>query len=195
MRKMLIDVREKKNFLTWMVNHVSFSRREVFWILNYLANHEAILSNVHFVEGANQANRGLQISDLSFDGEPMKLFLEGKEFTDTDQIFHEIRLNWKRPLYVECLFENAWQTREYLMILEDNPFASWDDSISEEDAELIEHYFKEKEQEARLKMLYAQIDQALEKKDKDAFLALSDEVNRLILKNSSEMSEHTREHP
>ncbi|ASV95865.1 ReoY family proteolytic degradation factor [Enterococcus durans] len=192
---MLIDVREKKNFLTWMVNHVSFSRREVFWILNYLANHEAILSNVHFVEGANQANRGLQISDLSFDGEPMKLFLEGKEFTDTDQIFHEIRLNWKRPLYVECLFENAWQTREYLMILEDNPFASWDDSISEEDAELIEHYFKEKEQEARLKMLYAQIDQALEKKDKDAFLALSDEVNRLILKNSSEMSEHTRERP
>lgn len=192
---MLIDVREKKNFLTWMVNHVSFSQREVFWILNYLANHEAILSNVHFVEGANQANRGLQISDLSFDGEPMKLFLEGKEFTDTDQIFHEIRLNWKRPLYVECLFENAWQTREYLMILEDNPFASWDDSISEEDAELIEHYFKEKEQEARLKMLYAQIDQALEKKDKDAFLALSDEVNRLILKNSSEMSEHTREHP
>ncbi|MDB1679966.1 MULTISPECIES: ReoY family proteolytic degradation factor [Enterococcus] len=192
---MLIDVREKKNFLTWMVNHVSFSRREVFWILNYLANHEAILSNVHFVEGANQANRGLQISDLSFDGEPMKLFLEGKEFTDTDQIFHEIRLNWKRPLYVECLFENAWQTREYLMILEDNPFASWDDSISEEDAELIEHYFKEKEQEVRLKMLYAQIDQALEKKDKDAFLALSDEVNRLILKNSSEMSEHTRERP
>ncbi|EMS75469.1 hypothetical protein H318_08289 [Enterococcus durans IPLA 655] len=192
---MLIDVREKKNFLTWMVNHVSFSQREVFWILNYLANHEAILSNVHFVEGANQANRGLQISDLSFDGEPMKLFLEGKEFTDTDQIFHEIRLNWKRPLYVECLFENAWQTREYLMILEDNPFASWDDSISEEDAELIEHYFKEKEQEARLKMLYAQIDQALEKKDKDAFLALSDEVNRLILKNSSEMSEQTRERP
>ena len=192
---MLIDVREKKNFLTWIVNHVSFSRREVFWILNYLANHEAILSNVHFVEGANQANRGLQISDLSFDGEPMKLFLEGKEFTDTDQIFHEIRLNWKRPLYVECLFENAWQTREYLMILEDNPFASWDDSISEEDEELIEYYFKEKEQEARLKMLYAQIDQALEKKDKDAFLALSDEVNRLILKNSSEMSEHTRERP
>ncbi len=191
---MLIDVREKKNFLTWMVNHVSFKRREVFWILNYLANHEAILSNVHFVEGANQTSRGLQISDLSFDGEPMKLFLEGKEFTDTDQIFHEIRLNWKRPLYVECLFENAWQTREYLMILEDNPFASWDDSISEEDAELIERYFREKEQEAQLKMIYTQIDQALEKKDKDAFLALSDEVNRLILKNSSETIEHTQEH-
>ena len=195
MSKMLIDVKEKKNFLTWMVNHVSFSRREVFWILNYLANHEAILSNVHFVEGANQANRGLQISDLSFDGEPMKLFLEGKEFTDTDQIFHEIRLNWKRPLYVECLFENAWQTKEYLMVLEDNPFASWNDSISEEDLELVEQYLKEKEQAAHLKMLYLQIDQALEKGDKDAFLELSDEVNREILSKNQVKGEHAGKNP
>lgn len=178
---MLIDVKEKKNFLTWMVNHVSFSRREVFWILNYLANHEAILHNVRFVEGANLTRRGLQITDLSYEGEPMKLFLDGKEFTDTDQIFHEIRLNWKNPLYVECLFENAWQTKEYLAIIEDNPLASWEDAISEESTELIEHYFQEKEQAAKLSMLYQQIDQALEEGDKDAFLELSDEVNRMIL--------------
>lgn len=67
---MLIDVREKKNFLTWMVNHVSFSRREVFWILNYLANHEAILSNVHFVEGANFADRGLRSVIYLLKGNP-----------------------------------------------------------------------------------------------------------------------------
>ena len=176
---MLIDVREKKNFLTWMVNHVSFSRREVFWVLNYLANHEAILSNVHFVEGANFADRGLQISDLSVEGEPMKLFLQGKEFTDTDQIFHEIRLNWKKPLYVECLFENAWQTREYLSILEDNPFSSWDASVSEA---------------AKLNMLYAQIDQALEDGDRDAFLKLSDEVNRKILLQTQKKNNRVSEH-
>ncbi|MBF8807841.1 MAG: YpiB family protein [Enterococcus lacertideformus] len=191
---MLIDVKEKKNFLTWMVNHVSFSRREVFWILNYLANHEAILSNVHFVEGANQANRGLQINDLSSNDEPMKLFLEGKEFTDTDQIFHEIRLNWKKPLYIECFFENAWQTKEYFIVLEDNPFASWDESISEEDTEMIELYFREKEQEEHLKFLYAQIDQALEKGDKDAFFQLSDEVNRLIFKYGQEKRGQIGEH-
>ena len=39
---MFIDVKEKKNFLNWFVTHASFSRREVCWILNYLANHEAI---------------------------------------------------------------------------------------------------------------------------------------------------------
>ncbi len=164
---MLIDVREKKNFLTWMVNHVSFSRREVFWILDCLANHEAILAMSTLLKG-RITDRGLQISDLSVEGEYMKLFLQGKEFTDTDQIFHEIRLNWKKPLYVECIFENAWQTREYLSILEDNPFSSWDSSVSEEDTELIERYFQEKRR-AKLKMLYAQIDQALEDGDRDLF--------------------------
>ena len=43
------------------------------------------------------------------------------------------------------------QTREYLSILEDNPFSSWDSSVSEEDTELIERYFQEKEEEAKLK--------------------------------------------
>ncbi len=178
---MLIDVREKKNFLTWMVNHVSFSRREVFWILNYLANHEAILSNVHFVEGANQANRGLQISDLSFDGEPMKLFLEGKEFTDTDQIFHEIRLHWQQPLYLECNFPNSWQNPQYLSVLEDNPALSWNDNVSEEIVSEVENFLKSQEQEAQVELLKKQIDLALEAGDKEAFLELSDELNRLKL--------------
>jgi uncharacterized protein YpiB (UPF0302 family) len=182
--KMFIDVEEKKHFLNWMVNHVSFSRREVFWILNYLANHEAILNNVHFIEEADQSKRGLQIRDLSNGGEPLKLFLQGKEFTDTDQIFHEIRLNWKEPLYVECLFENAWQNADYMAILEENPFVSWEDTVSDENKEKINQYFLEKEYESQLNVLYAQIDQALESGDRDSFLELSNEVNQRIFEHT-----------
>ena len=60
---MFVDVREKKVFLNWFVTNANFSRREVSWILNYLANHEAILANVHFVEHAEVAERGLQIRE------------------------------------------------------------------------------------------------------------------------------------
>ncbi len=75
------------------------------------------------------------------------------------------------------------------------PFASWNDSISEEDLELVEQYLKEKEQAAHLKMLYLQIDQALEKGDKDAFLELSDEVNREILSKNQVKGEHAGKNP
>lgn len=165
---------------------VSFSRREVSWILNYLANHEAILNNVHFVEGADAAERGLQIRDLSTGGEPLKLNIKGNYFYDSDQIFHEIRLNWKDPLYIECLFPNSWDNPNYLSILEDNPFMKWNDTISADILESIDDFIEQEAQDAKIEQLYQQIDQALEKGDEKTFLALSDQVNQLVLAANEE---------
>lgn len=177
---MFIDVKEKKNFLNWFVTHASFSRREVCWILNYLANHEAILNNVHFVENADVTMRGLQIRDLTVQGEPIKLFLQGKFFDDSDQIFHEIRLNWKEALYIECLFENAWDNPGYLSILEDNPFLKWNENIDADVLASINHFLAEEEQMAQIKQLYQEIDRALEKGDEETFLCLSEAVNKKL---------------
>lgn len=174
-----INVAEKKSFLVWMVNNISFPKREVIWILNYLINHEAILNNVSFVEYANKTDRGIQIASAGIEQEPIILFLQGKEFTDTDQIFHEIRMNWKERLYLECIFDNVYQNTEYLSILEDNPFSPWKDNISEETVQKINEYFEQEEHAARMTLLRAQIDQSLEDGNHEAFLELSDELNRM----------------
>ncbi|EGP4744771.1 IDEAL domain-containing protein, partial [Enterococcus faecium] len=47
---------------------------------------------------------------------------------------------------------------------------------------------------AKLNMLYAQIDQALEDGDRDAFLKLSDEVNRKILLQTQKKNNRVSEH-
>lgn len=176
---MFVNVSDKKEFLVWLVNNISFSQREVLWILNYLINHEAILNNVHFVEKADKATRGLKVTSNEIDGEPIKLFLSGKEFTDTDQIFHEIRMNWKDALYLECIFDASWQNSQYLSILEDNPYARWNEQISEEIVENINAFFVEEEKQAKMDLLYEQIDLALEDNNYEAFLELTDELNRL----------------
>ncbi|BCA85509.1 UPF0302 protein [Enterococcus saigonensis] len=183
---MFIDVKEKKNFLNWFVTHASFSRREVCWILNYLANHEAILNNVHFVENADATNRGLQIRDLTAQGDPMRLFISGKVFEDSDQIFHEIRLNWKEALYIECLFDNAWENPGYLSILEDNPFMKWNENIDPTVIDSVNQFLLEEEQIARMNQLYQEIDQALETGDKERFMRLSEDVNK-------ELQQHSRQ--
>lgn len=90
-------------------------------------------------------------------------------------------MDWKESLYVECLFENAWQTRGYPSISEDSPSSSWDASASEEDTELVERHFQEKEEITKLNTLYAQVGQVLEDRDRDTFLKSSDEANRRIL--------------
>ncbi|MHC5218035.1 ReoY family proteolytic degradation factor [Enterococcus sp. LJL128] len=176
---MNINVAEKKSFLVWLINNVSFSKREIIWILNYLVNHETILNNVTFVEYAHKADRGIRITAAEMEQEPITLFLKGKSFTDTDQIFHEIRMNWKNPLYLECVFDSAFQNSDYLSILEDNPFSPWKENISEETVQKIDHYFEREEQQARLELLRTQIDQALEDGNYEAFLELSDEFNRM----------------
>lgn len=179
---MFIDINEKKNFLNWLVNNVSFKQRETIWILNYLINHEAILANVHFVEQAEKTQRGLQIRDDSFVGAAMTLFIGDKAFFDSDQIFHEMRLNWRNPLYLECFFRDAWKNSLYLSILEDNPAAPWNEQISSEITDEIERFFKEEETRQKIAILYRQIDCAIENGDQNAFFELSTQVNRLKMK-------------
>ena len=82
---------------------------------------------------------------------------------------------------MECVFPNSWQNAQYLSVLEDNPALSWNDNVSEEIVTEVENYLKFQEQEAQVDLLKKQIDMALEDGDKEAFLILSDELNRLKL--------------
>lgn len=176
---MFVSLADKKKFLIWLVNNVAFSKREILWILNYLIDHEAILSNVHFVEQVDKTKRGIRIAANETDEVPIALFLSEKVFTDTDQIFHEIRMNWKEILYLECVFPESWENSQYLSILEDNPFARWNDQIDPEITEAIDTYFEAEARKNRLTLLHQQIDQALEASNYEAFLELTDELNRL----------------
>lgn len=176
---MFIDVADKKEFLIWLVHNVSFSQREILWILNYLINHEAILNNVHFIEQADKTTRGIKIHSVEMDQEPIILYVQEQQFRDTDQIFHEIRMNWNKPLYLECVFEDSWQNSYYLSILEDNPFARWNEQIDEELFSSINQYFAKEEKEAAMKVLYEQINAALENENLESFLKLTEELNQL----------------
>ncbi|MGX7195491.1 YpiB family protein [Enterococcus olivae] len=181
---MTINVADKKRFLNWFVSHVSFSRREVSWILNYLATHETILKNVCFVEHAEKTPRGIRVQGIQAEGEPISLFLKGKIFVDSDQIFHEIRLNWKEPLYLECLFPNCWSNEFFLAVLEDNPHYRWNETLDAEMATKVDAYFSQADIDGQISVLYKQIDEALGKGEQERFLNLSAEVNQLLAKKS-----------
>ncbi|SJZ62479.1 Uncharacterized protein YpiB, UPF0302 family [Pilibacter termitis] len=175
-----MSVKEKKEFLRWFITHAKFSRREIYWIINYLESHESILENVHFVEHANKTPRGILFATTEQEfSKQIVLFKDKQEFLDVDQIFHEIRLNWRENLYIEVLFENAWSNEKYLKVLEDNPFSSWNEEVDEEISEEIEHYFSEQEVLAKKQLLYDKINEALDKGDEQEFQKLSHELQEM----------------
>ncbi|WP_314059479.1 YpiB family protein [uncultured Vagococcus sp.] len=170
---MSISVDEKKAFIAWLNDHVDFGRREVYWILNYLVNHAAILAKVTFVENANKTPRGVRISQAGSEVEGLELYLNGRTFTDSEQVFHELRMNWKKELFMEISFDHSWNSPEYLAVLADNPFYSWNDTVDSEVEQSVLEALAKEQKSNELIELYHEIDQALESGNQAEFQRLT----------------------
>lgn len=175
---MSAKVEEKKEFIVWLNEHVDFGRREVYWILNYLVNHSAILSKVSFVEHADKTPRGIRISQIGLEPEGLELYLDGRTFTDSEQVFHELRMNWKKELFIEIRFNDSWDSEEYLAVLEDNPFYSWNDTVDSEVEQSVNRALAEEQKASELVKLYQEIDQALESGNQEEFKRLTSSLNK-----------------
>lgn len=176
---MSVSLNEKKFFLQWCLKNLRFSRQEIYWLLNYLCEHPMLLENIHFVEGARFCSRGLTIEEKNVNL-PIYLVLDNKEFTDSTQIFHEIRFHWKKPLFMEIKFTNAWTVPEYVGVLEDNPENSWNENLDPEISKKVNESLEKIAQEDNVNLLKKQIDQALEKGEEEKFISLSEQLKILM---------------
>ena len=65
---------------------------------------------------------------------------------------------------------------EYLTVLEDNPFSSWNDSISEELSQEVNDAIDQFHLEEMRNKLIQEIDRALEQDEKNTFYELTNEL-------------------
>ncbi|EXJ22421.1 hypothetical protein co-occurring with TPR domain protein [Alkalibacterium sp. AK22] len=174
-----IQLKDKKKFLKWFLQRYQMKRRESMWILNYLLNHDIVLNKTKFVERADQTPRGIKMATVGTDEEAFRFYKDGQEFDHPEQAFHEVRLNWHTDLYIELIFQDALLSPEYVSILEDNPFAKWNDqldqTIDEEVDEAVDSFCQ---QEKRHQLLEA-IDHALETQNREDFYSLANELKAL----------------
>ena len=171
-----VNLKQKREFIMWLHDNVNFGRRDVYWLLNYLLNHKAILQQVVFVERAEKTPRGLKINALveGDQSEPLELYIEQRIFTDPEQVFHELRMNWKQELYVEVNFPEAWETASYLAVLEDNPFYLWNENVDATNQARLDQALENEAQARERDELLAQIDLALEAGNQAEFERLSE---------------------
>lgn len=179
-----VSLEAKKEFIGWFLERHQLKRRESMWILNYLLNHDIILGKVHFVENVETTSRGMMMSTIETNREPFLFYKDGGLFDDPEQAFHEIRLNWHEPIYMELVFEGSWKTHQYLSILEDNPFHKWNDYLDIGLEKEVEQALAALTLNNEIKSMMEQIDTALENDDRDSFIQLSDNLKK-IKKNIS----------
>lgn len=178
---------DKKHFLKWITTNFVMKRREALWILDYLFNHNLMLEKTHFVEDVKKTPRGIYMSVVGNDKPDFRFYKNGHAFEDGMQAFHEVRLNWSSPLYIEIDFDDAWQYTEYLTILEDNPYASWNDSISEELMNRVDVALTFETLSLAKVQLMKDIDEALQNNDEEAFLTLTNDLKDVEWKISASL--------
>lgn len=170
---------EKKHFLKWVTSNFVMKRRESLWILEYLFSHNLMLEKTHFVEDVSKTPRGIYMSVVGNEKPDFRFYKNGHIFEDGMQAFHEVRLNWSSPLYIEIDFDDAWQYPEYLTILEDNPYASWNDSISKALSNSVDNALTYETLVFAREQLLKDIDKALVDRDKESFAILTNDLSEV----------------
>lgn len=168
----------KKQFLNWLIQTIPLKQREAYWILNYLLNHEIILTKTQFVERADVTPRGLYIADVHSTNNGLTLYKDELIFEDPEQIFHEIRMNWRQPLYLAIDFVDSEKALLYQSILETNPYydESGTDSLF---YERLDADFNNEQYRYQLDWLSLKIDEALETGNRALFEKYSYQYNEL----------------
>lgn len=174
-----VSVKDKKGFIQWFLNHYQLKKRESVWILNYLVNHDELLSNVHFIREARFCPRAIIMSSHCSDEVPFRFYKSQLVTTDAEKSFHDIRLNQQEPLYIQLNFRNAKQNILYVAVLEDNPFIPEDYFITKKDQDIARQLLDKSLYEYQKKTIQAEIDRSLDKKDQQNFEKLVKKLHKL----------------
>lgn len=175
----MISNAKKKDFLKWFTKNYKLTTRESLWILDFLYGQSRMLEKTHFVESVDQAPRGIYMSAQGIVGGEFKFYKNGHVYEDPIKAFHEVRLNWSSDLYIEIAFEDAWQSPEYLAVLEDNPYAPWNTQLSEELIEEMDLALVYASLEAGRESLLDEIDLLLKSGDKENFKRLTKDLEAI----------------
>ncbi|ALX47953.1 ReoY family proteolytic degradation factor [Lentibacillus amyloliquefaciens] len=174
-----VSAKDKKSFIQWFLNHYQLKKRESVWILNYIVNHQSLLSNVHFVREAKFCPRGLIMTAYCSDQVSFRFYKKQLVTTDAEKAFHEIRMNQEEPLYIQLNFNKSHQSSIYAAVLVENPFIPDDYFITEQDQESAKRLLNKMLFDQQDKSLRKQIDKALDKRDRSTFNDLTKRLYQL----------------
>ncbi|GAA0458953.1 ReoY family proteolytic degradation factor [Alkalibacillus silvisoli] len=168
---------KKKAFIDWFLDHYDLPQREIVWLFDYLLKRDELLENLHFVFEAHLCPRSMIISVQQGEKRPFRYYKEHVVTSEVEKAFHDIRMNQGEPLYLEISFEGIRHSKEYISVLEDNPFLPDDYYLNDQDYKELDTLLNYVTNEQYIAGLKTKIDHALDTGDYEAFNFYSSLLN------------------
>ncbi|EUJ41601.1 YpiB family protein [Brochothrix campestris] len=175
---MAITVTEKRDFLTWFIQHFRIHVPEVRILLEFLKGDDTLLASVHFVSDSTKCERALLISTDTEKQEPFLFFKQQLVTTDPQKAFHDIRMHPEQELYLDIDFPNAMLAPQYARVHEENPF-KLEQKLSADEQQTVNHFVDEKLRQERIEQLEQAINEALDAGDAQKFTIYASALNEL----------------
>ncbi|MEE1132712.1 MAG: ReoY family proteolytic degradation factor [Caryophanon sp.] len=174
-----VSVDEKRVFVEWFLRNHQLKRRECVWILNYLLSDEAILERVHFTDEAHYCPRAMVMSTTDTPGIPFRFYKGNIMTSDAEKSFHDLRLHDDEAIYIQLNFQNVPPSTEYLAVLEENPYMPQSRQSNQHDRIVAEQLVNESLHHFQEEKLLVEIDEALDRGDKNRFIELSQLLKKI----------------
>lgn len=170
---------EKKEFIRWFLKRYDMKRRECVWVLNYIIGHDDLLERIHFVEEAHFCPRAMVMSTTDSSGIPFRFYKGNIMTADAEKSFHDLRLNADEDMYIQLNFPKIPPNPTYLSVLEENPHIPGYLQSNFGDKEVAEKLLEASMKEFQQDTLLKQIDEAIDRGDKELFLQLTEQLNEI----------------
>lgn len=175
-----VSARAKKEFIRFFLTHYQLKNREGIWILNYLVSVENLLEKVHFVDDIGVCPTSIVMSTFCSDEESF-LYFKGKRLSASGEVaFQDIRQHKFQDLFIQLNFQGKEFSEKYKAIREEVNMNSLKEKFEKEDIELVNNLIEHSSLTFKKQWLLNKIDEALDRKDQDTFLNLTDQLNSML---------------
>lgn len=178
-----VTAMEKKQFVRWFLQHYELKKRESIWLLNYIADDERLMKNVHFIRHAQYCPKAMIMSTLCTKDVPFQYFKKHVMTVDPEKAFHDIRLCREEELFIQLNFKDQHIRPEHGAVLEENPY--YERRIREKYADAAESILAGALSDFERQRLLHRVDMALDAGDKEKFYELTEKLPERNHKYSS----------
>lgn len=177
----MITAADKKMFIQWFLEHYELKNPEAEWLLQYLASSEQLLGRVHFTDHFRHLPKALLMSTTCVQMTAFKFYKNKRVTSDVEKAFLDVHSHPEEDLYLTLYFHDRSTCPEYAAVVE----REMEEARRVTAAEVLcgleaEMFLDHIAREFRLRALLDDIDEALARRDSEAFFRLSGEYRRLL---------------
>ncbi|RXT02310.1 YpiB family protein [Ammoniphilus sp. CFH 90114] len=181
-----VPASDKRKFIRWFMNNYRFKKIEVKKLFDFLLSHDQILERVHFVDKVHPSSRTILISTVCSETIPFEYRKNSKITSNTEEAFQDVKNNHKDRIYILLHFRGKMLSHQYSAVRE-----NFKPQIRDENETpillriLAEIYLDQQVEDRRLEELDREIDRCLDEGDKELFLKLTEERERIREKRTT----------